>query len=101
MLREPGGFASLCIALEETLAPTRTVVIRGPADGVKAWQEELAGRYLPDMLALGIPTACGRLPQMLDKPAGEQVNAWLCRGVTCLPPIGGIGELLDKLEYRS
>jgi len=31
---------------------------------------------------------------VLDKPAGAKVNAWVCQGVKCLPPITEFTELL-------
>jgi uncharacterized protein YyaL (SSP411 family) len=38
------------------------------------------------------------LPETLDKPgADRRVNAWVCRGVNCLPPIADWGELLTTL----
>ena len=38
------------------------------------------------------------LPGMLNKPAGKTVNAYLCRGVTCLAPIADVEALLANLE---
>ena len=33
-----------------------------------------------------------------DKPARARVNAWLCEGVTCLPPMEDPGRLREALE---
>ena len=45
---------------------------------------------------IGLPRDMAGLPAVLDKaPAGgSAVNAWVCRGVTCLPPVTD----LDALE---
>ena len=38
----------------------------------------------------------------LDKPARpEPVNGWLCRGVTCLQPIGDLVNLKEALKEQA
>ena len=59
------------------------------------------GRYLPHVLTLAIPSGQPDLPAMLAKPAGAAVNAWVCRGVTCLPPITDRAELLSVLTAST
>ena len=39
------------------------------------------------------PEGAPALPPVLDKPATGTVSAWLCRGVTCLPPIDRVDAL--------
>jgi uncharacterized protein YyaL (SSP411 family) len=34
---------------------------------------------------------------MLDKKPGDPVNAWVCSGVNCLPPITDLAELEQVL----
>ena len=75
-------------ALEEHLQPTRSIVLRGPAAGVTDWQRELARRYLPATLVLPVPNDAREVPGNLAKPPTDAVNAWVCEGVTCLPPVG-------------
>jgi len=97
--RQAGGFVSLATALDEHLAPPTLVILRGDRDAVAAWQRALARVYRPATLVIGIPLAAGEtsgLPAVLDKPAatdGAAVNAWVCRGVSCLPPIGDAVDL--------
>ena len=98
MLRQPGGFSTLCTALEEVLEPTRMVVLRGPRDALRPWQQTLSGRYLPDAMTLAIDSASSGLPGVLNKPVAGAVNAFLCRGVICLAPIGDVQALLANLE---
>ena len=94
--RQPSAHTSLCAALEEELAPPAIVVLRG-GDDVAAWQREINQHYLPHTLVFAIPTGTAGLPAVLDKPAGDAVNAWVCRGVSCLPPIAGCAALLAVL----
>jgi uncharacterized protein YyaL (SSP411 family) len=98
MREQPGGFASLCMALAEQLVPPRTVILRGPADGLPAWQLALAARTRPDTLVLAIPPQAGPLPAVLDKPVGPEVNAWVCRGVNCLMPVASPDAAIVLLD---
>ncbi len=100
MQRQPSAFASLLTALEETLAPPRIVVLRGDARALGEWQRALTTRYRPDMLVIALRGSVSDLPPALAKPApASGVNAWVCQGVSCLPPasdLGTIERLLDQ-----
>ncbi len=93
--RQASAHASLCVALEEHLTPPAVVVLRGSE--LATWQRELAARYLPHTMVLAIPPGFGALPPALDKPPGGKVNAWVCQGVKCLPPITELAELVTVL----
>jgi len=42
------------------------------------------------------------VPAVLDKPASTgEVNAWLCRGVSCLAPIGDLVQLKETLKEKA
>jgi len=82
------------------LEPTHMVVLRGPRQLMREWQQALSRLYLPDTLTLALDSAVKALPGILDKPAGEAVNAYLCRGVNCLAPILDLEELLGNLRSR-
>jgi uncharacterized protein YyaL (SSP411 family) len=92
---QPSGFVSLLTALDEHLAPPQTVILRGGRDTISAWQSALARTYRPDTVVIAIPPGASGLPATLDKtPAtGAGVNAWVCRGVSCLPPVGDLAGL--------
>jgi uncharacterized protein len=108
MRRNPAGFGSLLATLEETLVPPRTVIVNGPREALGAWKEGLRTAYLPDALVLFIaneemgsdPFSAKRdlTPFPLAKPAGPTVNAWVCEGVTCLPPIAQPDTLRETLK---
>ena len=100
--RQASAHASLCGALDEHLAPPAVVIVRGPETGIAAWKRALQARYLPRSIVLALPPGLGGLPPALDKPvpsaaSGPGVNAWVCQGVTCLPPIGDLSELVAAL----
>jgi len=86
MSQRPGGFATLCMALEEQLALPSILVLRGTREALQPWLEPPGLGYLPGTLVLAIPGGTRGLPPVLEKPVPSSgVNAWLCRGVTCLP----------------
>ena len=100
MQRQPSAFVSLLSALEEAMAPPRIVVLRGEANVLGDWQRALAAQYRPDTLIIALRNSESNLPPALNKPpCMGGVNAWVCQGVSCLPPVsdlGTIGRLLDQ-----
>jgi uncharacterized protein YyaL (SSP411 family) len=98
----PGGFATMAIALDEHLAQPKTLILRGRRDALDAWRRELAREYLPDTAVLAIPDELQGLPALLDKPRrAPPVNAWLCRGVTCLEPLSDLVNLKQALKEKA
>jgi uncharacterized protein YyaL (SSP411 family) len=102
MRQHPGGYAMMAIALDEHLSQPKTLILRGRPDAVRLWSRELADEFMPDTLVLPIAGAVPALPPLLDKPARPgAVNAWLCRGVSCLPPIGDLVQLKETLKEKA
>jgi uncharacterized protein len=100
MQRHPSAFATLCLALAEHLTPPTTVILRGGAEQLTPWQDRVAGRYAPSTLVFALGDGMQGLPRAMDKPARQGVNAWVCRGVECLPPIGEPAVLERELQTR-
>ena len=94
----PAGFGSLLMALEECLLPARLVLLAGPAKQLPAYQIALANTYLPSTMVVAIVNHSNSLPPALARPPSEQVNAYVCQGVTCLAPMTGIAKLQDALK---
>jgi uncharacterized protein YyaL (SSP411 family) len=102
MQRQPSAFVSLLTALEETLAPPRLVVLRGDTPALGEWQRALAAHYRPDTLILALRNDESNLPPALAKPAAASgVNAWLCQGVSCLPPVSDLGTIERLLNQAT
>lgn len=95
MERAAGGFSSLLFALEEALTPPPIVILRGPAAAARDWQRRL--KIKPGRLVLVLPDEVD-LPAALNKPATGHVNAWVCRGVSCLPRIDDYPALEEVLS---
>ncbi len=100
MVHQPSSFATLATALEEALAPPQIVMLRGPSAESKRWQDALNRHYLPNTLIFNLGTASG-LPAALDKPLSPSVNAWVCRGVSCLPAITDLDELATVCKVEK
>jgi uncharacterized protein YyaL (SSP411 family) len=96
--QRPSAYPSLLTALDEWLQPPRTVLLRGPRSELGDWQRALAEGYRPDALVLAIANEVSDLPGTLDKPQGPNVNAWVCRGATCLAPMASLEELKSALD---
>jgi uncharacterized protein YyaL (SSP411 family) len=98
----PAGFGAMAIALEEFLEPPKVLVLRGKTAPLAEWRAALSREYLPDTTLLSIPEGAKGLPAPLDKPVrAEPVNAWLCRGVTCLPPISDLVNLRKAIKENA
>ncbi len=98
MARQPQAFCTMLGALEEHLEPPRTVVVRGARIDFAPWRERLDALYLPASIVLFVPVAAEPLSAPLAKPVTDNVNAWVCEGVTCMPPIASPDELRNLLE---
>ena len=99
MRAHPAGFGGMAIALDEQLAPPRTLILRGKREALASWQADLARQFFPDAMVVALADGMAGLPPLLDKPARpEPVNGWLCRGVTCLAPISDLVKLKKALK---
>ncbi len=92
---QAGAQVSLTSALDEYLKPPSMVILRGPAEEMNGWQQTLQQTYRPDTLVFAVGNEIAGLPAALDKPVSSAVNAYVCRGVSCLPPIASLPELLS------
>src|SRR5262245_18795594 len=101
--QHPSACVSLATALEEYLSPPKIVILRGERGGVAEWGRTLARRYRPATLVVAIPAGMAGLPPVLDKaaPARAGVNAWVCKGVSCLPAIGDLAALEGTLATAA
>jgi len=96
---QPSAFCSLLIAQQEWLHAPTVVILRGQPFRMQAWRRALMRAPDPTRIDLSIPVDQVDLPSALDKPSRvEGVNAWVCRGVTCLKPESEVSGLLDVLR---
>jgi uncharacterized protein YyaL (SSP411 family) len=102
LAQHPNGCTGLLLALEEAIEPPRVVVLRGPPEQMHQWRQTLDRAYLPTTIILALAPGAAELPPLLAKPAlSGTVNAWLCQGVTCLPPVDKLESLLELLNIAE
>jgi len=101
MQQGPYGHTGLLLALEETLYPVETLVIR-PGKKETAWRQAIGNDYTPRRLPFIIPDEANEPPGLLAerKPQGGGI-AYLCQGLQCLPPITTPGALREQLDNVS
>ncbi|MFN0304223.1 MAG: thioredoxin domain-containing protein [Burkholderiales bacterium] len=98
----PPVFASLLWALQESIEPTRMVVLAGPRAMTRAWLAALNARHRPETMVIAIDAGLTDIPSVLARPAPtEGVNAYLCQGVTCSAPVEHLAELEALLEAKA
>jgi uncharacterized protein YyaL (SSP411 family) len=98
-MREYGpGHMSMLNALDDFLASTQILIIRGDATDGERWARSLRALYAPNRLIFAIPRDTANLPPALaDKASGPTTTAYLCTGMTCSAPLTDLGELARKL----
>lgn len=98
MQRAPVSCATLAMALDEYLVPPTVVILHGPAAETRRWKSQLDRLWLPGALVIALPENAQNLPPGLARQMLKHVNAWVCRGVECLPAIGELNALLETLQ---
>lgn len=96
--RNPAACPSLLCAVDEWQKPPTTVVLCGEISQALAWKKQLDRRYRPSTLILALPEGVVTGYPTLDKNAISAVNAYVCRGVECLPAIDRIEDLMAQLD---
>jgi hypothetical protein len=99
----PISHCSLLDALEEHLNPPQIIILRGTTMTLQAWQDELAGRYMPTTLVFAVPEHATLGHGLADKQPIGDVCAYPCQGTSCSPPITSFQawkELLDSASRR-
>ena len=93
MSQLPYAHNALLTALEEYLYPAQTIVLRGAADELVAWQSLGRRDYAPRRFIYAIESGATDLSGVLaERTGGKEVTAWVCEGSRCLPPIQGLDE---------
>jgi len=98
VMAQPSAFASLLVALGESLNPPAVIILRGPAVDTGRWIRALRAAEDPARIVLAVEPGVPGLPSALDKPWTGGVNAWVCRGVSCLAPVSEVSGLLALLR---
>lgn len=91
----PHAHTAMLVALDEHLEPPEIVIVRGVAKEAEHWREELAKMYAPRRLVFAIPDDATDLPAAVaDKKPLAETAAYVCRGMTCSPPVHSLSSLV-------
>jgi uncharacterized protein YyaL (SSP411 family) len=97
----PQAHMSLVNALEDFLASTQIVILRGDAPEVARWSATLSSVYAPTRMIFAIPRDAAELPPALAaKQATAGTVAYVCAGMTCSAPISDLNEIARGLTLR-
>ena len=96
--QHPSGHCSLLFALDEWLDPPRVTILAGPPDALRDWQRDAALRFAPSTMTFAIPNETTGVPALLRRPPTAAVQAYVCKGTSCLPAIASRAELALVLE---
>ena len=98
--KNPSVYASLTMAALEARKASRTVVLRGTFDALRAWTEVLEQRYRPDVWIYPIPDDAQDLPtSLIEKSAvpGKTV-AYICSEFECSAPVESVDALRSEID---
>jgi uncharacterized protein YyaL (SSP411 family) len=99
MLEHPRSHMSMLNALEDWLAPTQVLILRGKPADMRHWTRELGALYAPTLMTFAIPDGEDGLPPALaDKSMGAATTAYLCTGTTCSAPMTELPALALRLK---
>jgi uncharacterized protein YyaL (SSP411 family) len=71
--------------------------MRGQAKQLAIWRETLQQYYLPHHLIVYLDEKISELPPSLHRTLESDVNAWVCKGVTCSPSTNNLQQLIKNL----
>jgi len=98
----PHGHASLLVALEESLFPLQSVIIRGSRPALTPWHAAAARPYAPRRLTLAIPEDATGLPgQLQARVPGNGPRAYVCSGSSCSPPASDLAAFEALLSATA
>jgi uncharacterized protein len=97
----PSAHMSVVNALEDFLASTQILIIRGDALRVERWSASLSALYAPTRMIFAIPRDAAELPSALAaKRATAGTVAYVCAGMTCSAPLNDLESIALELKLR-
>ncbi len=98
----PYAHNSLLLALDEVLTPPELIILRGSEASMAPWLARGHARYAPRRWVFPIPsTARDVLGHLLHCAPRGDVVAYVCRDLSCSPPVTRMSELETLLEQTE
>jgi len=99
MAASPQGYSTLFEAAATLATPPAMVLLYGESARTDEWRRTLARTYRPDALVLDLAGAGALPPSLMKGPAPVTgAIAYVCRGMTCLPPMQTLAEIEEALR---
>ena len=83
---------SLLDALDAHQEPPQIVILRGPEDELNSWLQAANGAYLPHNFIFAIAANHELPPSLAEKTMSDSMQAYVCEGMQCSPPISSRRE---------
>jgi uncharacterized protein YyaL (SSP411 family) len=95
----PYAHNSLLLGLDEILTPPELIILRGTDAAMAPWLARCHARYAPRRLVFAVPLTASDTPGHVGHcvPVGPVV-AYVCRDVSCSPPVTRLSELETLLK---
>ena len=97
MNRNPVACANLMHAFEEYFKPPTMLILRGEAAEISQWQVALNQLFTPHLMQFSPVLTMQYLPVTLNRKPEQNVNAWVCSGVECLPVMHDLNIVLKTI----
>ena len=103
MRNSPMSHGALLSCWQATAAPLTTIILRGKAKDMRAWQDYCQRGYNPYRMTFAIPADSANLPQALQTKCADQNKtlAYICKGTSCQAPVGDFDMLKEALKETS
>src|SRR5438034_5587310 len=101
LAQTPAGLSTPLTALEDLEAPPTAVLLAGDVHDAHAWHGALERHYRPNVHVFDLASLDWPPPALVKgkKPEHGAV-AWICKGMSCLPPIASLAEVQRELASR-
>ncbi|MDJ0833524.1 MAG: thioredoxin domain-containing protein, partial [Gammaproteobacteria bacterium] len=100
--QQPMAYAAMFNPVGIRLHSATIIILRGPQPELQQWRLELDQFYRPDVLCFDIDSELDVIAQLEDKqPLDGGVTAYVCQGMSCLPPVTRLAELKQLIEQNN
>lgn len=94
----PDAHATMLLALDRSLDPPETVVVRARGADLEPARRALSKEHSPRRSGFVIPSDEVDLPGLLaERTGGREPVAYVCRGTSCLAPVVGLDAIRNAL----
>ena len=102
MSNSPMSHGALLTCWQAITTPLTSIILRGNASDMRAWQDYCQHNYNPHCMTFAIPSDSDGLPRALQNKFADQNKtlAYICKGASCQPPIEDFDALKElRLNY--